>query len=58
MRVGEAWFWAIWMEMLRKPGVAAAVVIALSVRLRRWSTRIYRSLAGIVVRGLLLLVRS
>ena len=42
-------------EILRKHYIPAAVAVAVTVRLRRWNTRIYRPLVGRVMRGLPLL---
>jgi hypothetical protein len=42
-------------EILRKHDIPAAVAVAVTVRLRRWNTRIHRPWAGIVMRGLPLL---
>jgi hypothetical protein len=38
--------------MLSKPGIPAAVVVAVTVSLHRWNTRKYRSWAVVVVHGL------
>ena len=42
----------------RNSGIPAAVVVAVIVRLHRWSSRIYRYWAGVVMRGLQLVLRS
>jgi len=42
-------------KMLSKLGIPAAVVVAVTVSLRRWNTRIYRSSAVVVEHGLPLL---
>jgi len=42
-------------KMLSKLGIPAAVVVAVTVSLRRWNTRIYRHWAVVVVHGLPLL---
>jgi hypothetical protein len=40
----------VWEYMLRKPRIPAAVVAAVTVRLRSRSTLIYRSWTGVVMR--------
>ena len=47
-----------WVNILYKPRIPAAVVAAVTGRLRCWNTRIYGSWTGVVMRGLPLLGRS
>jgi hypothetical protein len=49
---------SVWVNILHKPRIPAAVVAAVTGRLRCWNTRIYRSWTGVVMRGLPLLGRS
>jgi hypothetical protein len=44
--------------ILCNPGIPAVVVDAVTVRFRRWKTRMYRSCPGTAMRGLPLLWRS
>ena len=48
----------VWADILHKPMIPVAVVVAVTVRLRCWNTRIYRPWTGVVVRGLPLLGQS
>ena len=45
-------------EILYIHGIPVAVTVAVTVRLRRWNTPIYRSWVGVAMRGLPLLERS
>jgi hypothetical protein len=45
-------------EILYIHGIPVAVTVAVTVRLRRWTTPIYRSWVGVAMRGLPLLERS
>ena len=51
-------FRTVWSDIPRTPGNAVAVEVAVVVLSRRWRTRMYRSWAAVVTRGLLDLGRS